>query len=420
MAATKQVKTTWNLEDMGGMTTAEKLKKHQAFVKSNSGSGKTPPLIRSADQLPSTYGLRRPSGITQLDIDTGGGLPAGGLSCLSGVDNAGKSTLLYLYCAMQQRIYGADCAISIAHVEGVPDYFHMRNMGFMVSIPEANIRLENKKRQELGKPKFTKEAIAEMRRQVGIVDFVVGFTGEEVMKTVLRSVRSRLYNIVALDSVSVLQSASEAAKPDFEKAPQQAANANLITRFAQRFSAYMAGYEGPNFTTTVFTQQVRASKKKSEAPAHLAKYMPEYEAQGSYALKHLKLLDIALAKGSKEREGGGEGVAGTVVGRTVKYKLIKGKAGTHDEIAGEYDFTYADGYRPLDTLYVQGVRVGAIEETKSSILVHQEGGDRGTPAYAFENREDFVRKLTTDVGLEIGVRTQVMAFAGHTHIYYHE
>src|SRR3989304_6645923 len=50
-------------------------------------------VIRFAEDAPNTYYVRRPSGILQLDIDCGGGLPAGGFTTISGSDAAGKSFL---------------------------------------------------------------------------------------------------------------------------------------------------------------------------------------------------------------------------------------------------------------------------------------------------------------------------------------
>lgn len=44
-------------------------------------------VVRIAEEAPSTYYLRRPCGVMQLDIDTGGGLPAGAFSTIAGPDN---------------------------------------------------------------------------------------------------------------------------------------------------------------------------------------------------------------------------------------------------------------------------------------------------------------------------------------------
>ncbi len=48
------------------------------------------PVIARADDVRNVYHLRRPSGIMQLDIDTGGGLPSATAHMLSGPDGAGK------------------------------------------------------------------------------------------------------------------------------------------------------------------------------------------------------------------------------------------------------------------------------------------------------------------------------------------
>ncbi|MCI0563294.1 MAG: hypothetical protein MN733_32860, partial [Nitrososphaera sp.] len=76
------------------------------------------PALRFADDDPNPYYLRRPCGIMQLDIDMGGGAPAGGLSTVCGPDNAGKSLLLYMFFAMHQRLYSRESYIGYCIPEG--------------------------------------------------------------------------------------------------------------------------------------------------------------------------------------------------------------------------------------------------------------------------------------------------------------
>ena len=75
-------------------------------------------VIAFADDAPTTYKLRRPFGIMQLDIDCGGGPAAGGLTLLTGPDNAGKTYLMYLAMAMHQKLYGDDASMFFGTAEG--------------------------------------------------------------------------------------------------------------------------------------------------------------------------------------------------------------------------------------------------------------------------------------------------------------
>src|SRR5687767_369899 len=51
-------------------------------------------IVREGKEISNTFILRRPTGITSLDIALGGGFPAGGLSQVIGKDSSGKSYLV--------------------------------------------------------------------------------------------------------------------------------------------------------------------------------------------------------------------------------------------------------------------------------------------------------------------------------------
>lgn len=397
------------------LSLAERLKARQTFIAKNRGEVSSPPLIRPASSVPSTYFLRRPTGITQLDIDLGGGWPAGGVSCLTGIDNAGKSTLLYLTCAMHQRIYGDNSFIAIAQVEDNPDFDWMRKVGFIVAYPESVIAQREADRKRRGLPPFTKEELADFRRQIGQVDIILAPTGEEIMAGVLDAVALRTYGIVAVDSVSALQSASEAAISDFDKFPQQSADAMLLTRFFKKLKPHYNGYYGINNTSLLVTQQMRSNRAKASMMPHMAKFAPDVVATGANALKHGKLIDCLLSKGQKQRERGNEDEKGQVLGRTNHYRLIKGKAGTHDELHGEYTTTYEKLFEVERTVLAQGMRFGAITETASLITVHKNGSDDTLAARV--PFEEFLDRLRNDVEFDLLVRREVMSFAKRECIY---
>lgn len=86
------------------LTKAEKNKRLRA-LKHQLGD-----LLISADQASTPYMVRRPTGITELDIHLGGGFPAGGPSVLGGPYNSGKSWLMWRMIAMQQQI------LSLIHI----------------------------------------------------------------------------------------------------------------------------------------------------------------------------------------------------------------------------------------------------------------------------------------------------------------
>ena len=93
--------------------------------------------MADTEDVSNTYLLRRPSGIMQLDVDTGGGLPAGGINYISGPDGSGKTWLLYNYFATHQRLYGEEASICYVPVEFLPDYKFMRLCGCIIALTTA-------------------------------------------------------------------------------------------------------------------------------------------------------------------------------------------------------------------------------------------------------------------------------------------
>ncbi len=131
-----------------------------------------------ADEVQNPYFLRRPTGIVQLDIDLGGGCPAGGLTMISGPDNAGKTYVMFKAMAMHQRLYGENSYIGYAPTEMAPDYWFMRDCGMRVAIPEPMIMEREAKNIVLGLPPFTKEERAALREQTGEFVIFSGHTAE--------------------------------------------------------------------------------------------------------------------------------------------------------------------------------------------------------------------------------------------------
>jgi RecA/RadA recombinase len=383
-------------------------------------SAKGAPVVASIEDVPNTYFLRRPCGIMQLDIDTGGGLPAGGLCYVSGPDNAGKSYLLAKYIAMNQRLLGERSAVAIGLSEGAPDHWFWRKAGVKVAIPDAMIEEENKYRKDHGLKTFSKEELKELKTQVGEIAILRHATGEKLLETVLGAIETKCFDIVGLDSVSALLSESEATK-DLDENPQQAAVATSMTRFFQHYLTNTTGFYGRNDTTVIFTAQARSNRKKSEAAAHFAKYMKDWTTQGAWAARHGKLIDITVWSGGKEKEEvkganeleGEKNKRRVAVGKDICWEISKGKAGTHDGITGEIGFSYDTMTDDLRSIVAAGFRYGSIREKEGLITVI-----RRATCEVIEGMQDLagVDRLTElmreDFETELFVRREVLAAAG--------
>ena len=360
---------------MSRLTVNEQNKRIAALEAKLNRGNKSGSVMADLDVSPNTYFLRRPSGIMALDIDTGGGLPAGGLTYLSGPDGAGKTFLLYKYIAMNQRLRKEGSFVALAVSEAAPDHFFMRKCGIQVAIPEAMLEERIQERKERGLPPFTKEQLKEFRsKTVGTIKLLRGAHGEELLNAVLACFDTGVFQLICLDSVSALLPEADAAK-DLDEAAKRAAVAGTLTRFFQHYLNGTTGYKGLNETTVIFTSQVRSNSKKAEAPAHLAKYLPDYTAQGAWAARHGKLVDILVKPGAKEKEDVAVGDAGdrrkkrVQVGKTVQYEITKGKAGMHEGITGEFDFHF-----PANAQEMYDPAVSLTDDQRVAILIGMQRG----------------------------------------------
>jgi RecA/RadA recombinase len=384
------------------------------------------PVMVPASEAPNVYFLRRPSGIVELDLHIGGGAPAGGLVYLSGPDSAGKTFLLHKFFAQLQRLYGHKARIGYGVTESSVDHLRMRATGVQVAVPDETIRAMNQARKERGEATLTKEEVKELQTEVGGVEIVRERSAERMLDTVITMVDSRAFDIIALDSVSALMPEAEAGK-DLDENPQQAAAANALTRFFLHYLPMTTGFNGVNETTVFFVSQVRSNRKKSEAASHFAKYMKDWSAQGAWAAKHGKLIDIVVWSGSKdyqktEAKSDGNGVGlnpppkrrGPALSKTIQWEILKGKAGTHDGITGEVDYYYDTPpfTDDIHDLIVAAIGRDVIEENEGLLTFYRGADRKPDPQLTGIAPDAATALLKADFDLELAVRREVLATAG--------
>lgn len=392
---------------------------------------------------PNTYFLRRPSGIMPLDVHTGGGLPAGGLTYLSGPDGAGKTFLLYKYIAMNQKLYGDKSAIALGVSEAAPDHFFMRKCGVQIAIPEIMIEEQVAERKARGETPFTKEQLKDFRaKTVGQVKLLRGANGEELLGALLDCFETKCFDLLGLDSISAVLPEADAGK-DLDENAKRAAAASMVTRFFQHYLNGTTGYYGLNPTTVIFTAQVRSNSKKAEAPANFAKYMLDYAPQGAWAAKHGKLIDILIKPGQKEKEEIALPPGVTTLseaaeerkkkkrvqtGKTVNYEVLKGKAGVHEGITGEFEFHFPASMAAMRDpsqrltedhrmIIVTGLQAGIVEEADGFVSFYHPttnepitSGDVTLKKIAgIERMADLLR---ADFELELACRRAVLSAVG--------
>jgi len=373
-------------------------------------------VITTADQAPNPYMLRYPTGCMEIDLDLGGGFPAGGLSAISGPDGAGKTLLLYMAMAMHQRIFGDSSAIALAPTEFIPDYFFMRFCGVNVAVPDEMIEQANSVRAHRGMPKFTKEEIKTLKSQTGEFLIIRGSTGQQILDGVLECYASKQFGIIGVDSINAIQSAAEASSDGLEDSIQQAAKASIMSRFADRFHPMTLGIEGPNYTALLVTGQVRANRERANAPSHMQKYIKNYSEVLPWAIRHAALIRVLVWQGEKIRGTSGD-EKGIQQGQVRNWEITKGKAGTHDGIRGEADYTYGQLFDNYGSVLRMGMKWGVIQEKQGKLHIVRPL-DKTVPMTS-PGPAELIEQLKQDVVLDIWLRQEILMAAGKSCLYKH-
>lgn len=347
-------------------TPAQRLNNLIAQVNTKYGVG----TIRKANEANTSHTLRRPTGIPGLDIDgLGGGFPASALSVITAPDGAGKDYILNCVIREVQNNYGEETRVCIYSTEFPYDkLFARRICGVQVALTPEELDEQDKIRLKQGQPALTQDERDELSTQVGHILLVQGVNADDGFTIVLDALRTGDFQVIAINSVGVLETQAKEEKDDLGDHAQQSSEAQLLSRFIPKMFSLLntAMPDGTqNRTTLLATNQVRANREQVKtkpgvaAPAS-SKYQP---GSGSRALAHGKAIDLMLHKGSTIYDL-------TVkppikLGREIPWETIKGKLGTHDGIKGEYSYFYEEGADVAGDLLGVASRLEVIEASGS-------------------------------------------------------
>ena len=369
-------------------------------------------LIVTAEEAGNPYVLRRPTGIIELDVHLAGGFPAGGCCMLSGADNVGKSWLLYKTMAMQQRLFGDATRLAVALSEGSLPYDQMLRAGMLVRIPDEILEQWQEQRRIRHVPLFTLEQLQYFKRQLGEIYVIRGATGEEILTGILNFVETNAVSIIGLDSVSGLQPAANAAK-DLDENLKRAAHANMMTQFFSKYIPITTGLSGVNQTSLIMLQQLRANQDRANAPAHMQQWIPDAVVSGARSAKHYKLIDIMLKEAKPIKEGNQE-TGRYTIGKVIRWDFEKGKAGTHDNLQGEYSYFYSiPGVDNAGDLITAGIRRGIIQKKGSKVFVCQLDTGAVLEDLTAPSEKAFRKMIESDFDFEMAIRQEILA---HTQI----
>ena len=344
---------------------------HELMHYINMEFGSSGPVVRPAASSWNAFDLRRPSGISSLDVAMGGGLPAGGLSQLDGPESTGKNFALYLHMAECQRIYGKASCMAMVSLETAMDKHFAQKCGVLVAMSPYDIGVENRARKRRGQPPMSDSEIREAMDMPTVGEFMILDQGpaEKILDGMVEVIKSNACQIVGVDSWDSILTYQERDTPLGEFA-QQASNATLETKFTKKMDDALAAiFRCPecgaaplgqkkvsesgrsynwhcpscrwkgldpavevNETTIIAIRQVRG---KRSAPGQKVFGRP-YESKGSHALRHANLIKLSLHPGQRIPKD----TKKEKLGKEVNWEVEKGKCGCHEGARGTFSMYF--------------------------------------------------------------------------------
>lgn len=317
--------------------------------------------IMHISDAPNPYSVRRPFGILSLDRKLRGGLPGGTICQIFGPDGTGKDYLANCAIAANQRLYGDESNVFWQSFGYKPDLPFMRLCGVQIAKTDEELWAEGID---------PAEATAEQRgRTVGNIVFIdVGEKGREapaeaMLSGVIELIRSNKFQLGVVNELGSGETKDNVKKKLNEDA-KMATFASLMSDFCRKFYSAMRVRDEDgraNETTVITINPVRANLN-----AMSAKFNPYVQGSG-YALKHAKAIDIHIDRTKTLREiSGGKS---HIVGKTIRWKVAKGKHGISEGAEGTFDF-YVEGakeYFGVDRV------LDLVNVAKAEGVVHNKG-----------------------------------------------
>lgn len=394
-------------------------------------------VLQRGSDLEGRFDLRRPCGIPSLDIATGGGIPAGGLTQIDGPDGAGKNLLTYSYFAQVQRLYGDATRIFMLCMEFPFDKMYARHLGFKVPFSDYEIGIEMRKRRERGEEPLTKQEIKEFQDDTGCGQFhILRGAAEANLDAVVAMIDSNVYQIGAVDSWDSMLTTWE-DQADLSEDARVASSSNVQTRWMKKVQGALTprpycpscgsfsiehkktgsgnynwfcrgegcSWKGKrpksdeNETTIIGIRQVRANMKGGM-------YAREYKVGGAWALKHGKLIDIQIRPGEilKTKD--------VKIGKEIKWELTKGKAGTHEGKTGSFRYYFNPPEVDIDFDF--------FTHCSAAGIFVRGGANYSFGDYKFKGKDEVLAALGEDPELKSKLWNAMLRQANLNHVRYRD
>lgn len=357
-------------------------------------------VVRLGSEITNVFMLRRPTGVTSLDLAIGGGVPAGGLTQIIGKYSAGKSYLVNRIMATAQENYGDEFAAAACMTEQRYDkHFAKWKCGLRIALSDEEIAILQHIAKQNGHPDFTQEQINWLKDEVGTFSEVMAANAEQLLEIACQMVESNLYQVVLIDSFGALLTKAEAEADEGLEQKHRGGAAMVVTQFMHRLHAALNlpdRYGRPNTTSVIGINQYRDN-------VNAGLYGNPMKVAGGNALAHGKLLDIHLEQGARIRHEFGKNDK-RVVGKEINWEILKGKAGCHDGPKGTYKFYFGEhgygfGIDIYADLLVAGLQTDVVQQNGAWYSFNGENigqGEAGAAA-ALHSNPELVQKIRKEI-----------------------
>lgn len=322
-------------------------------------------IIKFAAETDTSHYLRRPTGILSLDIGMAGGFPAGAMSTIWGPESAGKDFIINCCIRMCQALHGDKSFVALLNTEFPYDkLIARRHSGVKVALSEEELECLADIRTRAGNP-LTNEEADELRTQIGEIIFINAPVIDGALDTLMPVIEANVAQIVAINSLGVMQTQQKEDVDSFADHAQQSNEANLLTRFFPKLFSVLNNkpvHGSRNETAVLAVNQVRANRDARVIPGRVQATREKFKpAAGAHALKHGQAISLLLWKGSTLFSG--DDKHKVLVGKEVNWELTKGKLGTHEGVKGTYNFYFETGADIARDIGLTATTYGVINKT---------------------------------------------------------
>lgn len=367
----------------------------EAFRESFNKSMKGRAMVKSASDYTLPYMIKRlPTGLLSLDVELGGGFPAGGLSQIAGPKNSGKSYLYWQVIRQLQSMLGDSMMVMLAMTEMRADRSQARSAGVRIALADSDVESMEAGRIKNGWPAYTAEERLEFQQTTGVVDELHGENAEDLYDGILNAIEAGIYHLVVIDSFGSIMSGAE-AESDSLSDKQYAGASAVNTKFLRKLSALLTMDDEYGKARDVCVLGVNQIRDAIGDPNK------DFKSPGGKALEHMQFVNLVVQSGkgiwSEEMAMTPEGWKKKFVqtGKEVNWKIEKGKAGIHEGGKGVYvyDFRINAGDFYSDTL-VAGVQHGVIKTAGAWLTL--EDPDTGAVLLRANGKPAFIEALSAD------------------------